>query len=157
MSYCTATDVQNAMAGRRIVFADSSAGPPATVGTIPSLTQVSNYIDQVASEIDQAIERGGFQPPTVTNLYLTMCNAMGAAYLAEMDMQITGTSEGMSVVKMRGDEYQRRLQNIEANPRIAGAIPAEGSPNAQFVSDGTSNYTKNWNTNTPFHRDYRDW
>ena len=150
MSYCAVTDVQAQMSGRKLVFSDLPA-------TFPSLTQVNGFIDQTSNEIDQTILRAGFKTPLTSNPYLVLTNALGAAYLVEMSLCIDGTPESMNILKMRKDAYDQRIASIKENPRLAGAVPADGGQNPQIMSDGTSNYSVNSNADVPFTRDGWNW
>ena len=158
MAYCAVSDVQDILAGRKIVFRDPPISPATTpVATVPSLTQVTNYIANITDEINETITRQGYQAPITANAYLLLTTAMGAGYLVEMALAVDGKPETMAILTHRQKEYKDRLASIEKNPRLIGAIPGEGTQNNYITSDGVANYTQNSNADTPFQRDSRNW
>ena len=135
-------------------FSDGATSPQVILATKPTATQVGNFINTISAEIDSAILRGGYQIPVTGTDYVSGCNAMGAAWMVEMAINVSGNAEQMKVADSKFQAYQTMLQSIEKNPRLAGAIPALGTQNNIATSDGVVNYQ---NSNAPFKVSERDW
>ena len=150
MPYCVASDVEGIEAGRL----QGTSYADGTTPTIPSLTQVNNYIAAIYEEINQTIIRAGYQIPLTANDYLKQCNAMGAAWMVEVAMGISGTAESMKTIETRERAYKSMLSSIEKNPRMTGALPGMGTQNNITTSNGVANYK---NPNAAFKIDERNW
>ena len=131
MAYCVQTDVESMLVGRL---------QGATFGTTskPTATQVTAWISQISDEIDNTIRRAGWQVPDTTNGYLTTTNSMGVAYLIEYALNVD--ADGATAVKNKMDAYQNRLKDIFNDPRMAGAVPAQGKQNNLCSSDMVTGY-----------------
>lgn len=122
--------------------------------TVPSYTQILSYINSISDEIDATILRAGYQVPVTTNNYTLNCNAMGAAWMVEIAINVSGNPEIMKVAEQRMLSYQKMLKNIQDNPRLSGAFPAQGTQNNLASSDGVTNWV---NPNAEFQTNSRNW
>ena len=161
-NYCAVADVEALEAGRQLVFADYVApdpGPPVVAGTAatrPSLTQVTEWITEVSAQIDETILRSGYQVPITGNIFLKQCAAMGVAYYVELALTTKGDADSSGNRQHRYTEFMRMLDNLKKDPRIAGAVSANGQQNAYATSDGVKHFT-NQNPNVSFHINEKDW
>jgi hypothetical protein len=156
MAYCSVSQVEGI---QRIRFPggfhDAPVSPATTPEiTNPTLTDVNGFISTIASEIDEIIRVKGYQTPVIATDFVKGLNAMGAAWLVEISLNVSGNADQMKRAKDLSDAYQRGLTRIENKPRITGAIPATGQQNNLVTSDGMTGYK---NINAEFKISEKNW
>jgi len=107
-----------------------------SANTTPTEDQVNELIDQVAADIDNALQSQGYTVPATSPAnfveHLKWVNAMGAAALAEMGMfpesQVGATPHGNALYKV----YKDKLDALRR-----GEIPAELAPGSSSSPVGS--------------------
>jgi hypothetical protein len=108
MSYCTTADVQ-ALNPKRTYSATST----------PTLTQVGEYVTNIAGEIDTVLQGRGLTTPIATPAafvsFLEQLNAVGAAAMSERAMfpEASGMMGGTSAASMHWKQYQDGLKFLK--------------------------------------------
>lgn len=147
MSYCTAADIEAMNAQRKQTFG---------AATTPTLTQVNDFIDEIAAEIDAILSAAGASVPvSPASDYLKLINKMGAAAMVEAAKQMEGVEESTEARNYRQKRYDRMLDMLAKNPELSGATITTGQAGSVGSrSDATSDYS---NPNMTFQGDGTDW
>lgn len=141
MAYCTVAQVEGLQRIRfPNGFKDYSAGPPVVDATNPTLADVNGFIDQIASKIDSIIRVKGYQTPITATDYVKSVNAMGAAWMVEISLNVSGNADQMKRADQLYKNYQDELKCIDNNPRLTGAVPALAGQTNIATSDGVTNW-----------------
>jgi len=126
MSYCTIADVQT-LNPTRTYSATSK----------PTLTQVGEYITQIAGEVDTVLQGRGLgvpiETPAVFVTFLKQLNAVGAAAMAERAMfpEAQGMMGGTAASALHWKQYQEGLKFLRDGSLPTGT-EAEALPFSFF-------------------------
>ena len=126
MSYCTMTDVRG-FKHKRTYDATST----------PTETQVTEFIEKIAGEIDTILEGRGLSVPVTESTafvaFLEQLNAVGSAALAERAMfpEASGMMGGVSAASMHWKQYSDGIKWLTTGNLPTGTT-AEALPFSFF-------------------------
>lgn len=133
MSYCTTTEVAG-LNPKRTYSATST----------PSLTQIQEFIDRIAAEIDTVLRGRGLTPPATAPAelvtYLKQLNTLGAGAMTEQAMfpEATGQMSATSA-QVLWRQYRDGLEYLKTGPLAStegAALPFS------FASDQSGSTTE---------------
>lgn len=141
MAYCTVQDVE----------AQNSQREPYSNDTRPTRVQVSDFIDDVAGEMDSILAAQGqavpvTEPPSFVSM-LRRLNALGAASYAEEGMY--PESDGETMATRLYKRYQDGLARLVDGSAIPPAAPSATATRVRATSYGIDNPASDGNAPAP--------